>query len=102
MSPYQGAEKELYEEAIRVVAGVTAARVRGSEQDVLSLHLGFQISAQELRIPKATAWSILYAASISALHGMVNLAAEVQGTTQADVAERMVFAAVEQVATGAL
>lgn len=102
MSPYQGAERELYTEAVRVVAAVAAARVRNSEQDALALHLAFQETARELGIPSSSAWSILYAAAISAVHGLVNLVADVEDTEASEVTERMVFAAVEQVATGAL
>lgn len=102
MIAYQGAELKLYEEAVRTVAGVAAARVRGDEDDTLALHLGFHAMAVELDITRSAAWSILYAASSAAIHGLVNLVADVQETPPEEVTERMVYAAVEQVATGAL
>lgn len=102
MKPYQGVELELYTEAMRTVPAVASARVRDAEDDSRMLVQTYMDRADELEIPRSSAWAILYSAAQVHIVGLIDLVADVQDTDPAEVCERMIQATVEQVASGAL
>lgn len=102
MTPFQGPERALYEEALRVVPAMAATRVRGDENDGMMLMQGYMRTASEHGIPRTSAWAILYSASQVQIAALVDFAAKVSDEEPATITERMVAAAVEAVATGAI
>lgn len=62
---YVGAEAMVYIEAQRTVPAVAAARARNSTEDAQRLYSGFLEYADELGVPRSTAWSIMAAAANS-------------------------------------
>ena len=102
MISYQGSERELYTEALRTVAAIVSARAHGRFNDVLALHQAYQQVARELGVAPCNAWAIMSSAAVVSMVGLVEHIAELEGGTVHAVADRMVFAAVERVASGAL
>jgi hypothetical protein len=102
VNSYQGPELELYLEALRVVPALTSARVRSAKADGMALRVHYIRLAGDLGIPDSTAWSILATASDAVILGLVNLVAEIEEVSALNVAERMVLAALDQVASGAV
>lgn len=99
--PYQGRELALYREAMRVVPAIASARARGADADVQGLYEAFLRDAEEICVPRSTAWSILTVASQVIIAGLVNYLAEIEETTSVEVSSRLVVAAVDQAATSA-
>lgn len=56
MISYYGPELELYKEALRCVAAITAAKTRGAPDDALTLIQGYHQVGTELGIVGCTRW----------------------------------------------
>lgn len=102
MISYQGAEREFYAEALRAVAAVASARARNDGPLNLLTVKALMMTGDELGVDRMTAWSILYTASQVTISSLVEHIADLEDTEGTEVTERMVFAAMESVATGAL
>ncbi|MEO6205034.1 MAG: hypothetical protein ABIO67_06600 [Mycobacteriales bacterium] len=102
MISYQGAERQLYAEGLRVVAAVAAARAEGRGDDAALLVQGYHRQGREWGVAMTSAWAILYAAAQVTVQSVVHTLADAEDTTCSEVAERMVGAALESVATDAL
>lgn len=102
MIAYQGAERELYAEAMRTAAAIARTRAAGRDGDVLAIHQAYQQSAHEMGIDPGSAWAILSSATSVTVFSLVQHIAEIEGTSVQNVTERMVVAAAAKVASGAL
>ena len=101
MITYQGAELELYKEALRTVPARLAARAHGRQADALALLEAYQRTATEYGVSQQSAWSILCTASEITAMSLVHAVAAADDTDALEVTGRMVQAAVEQAVSGA-
>lgn len=102
MSPYTGSKRKVYEEALRTVPGLMAARVRGADDDAFTLTKLYLDFASQLGVETSTAWSVMAAASQATLLGVINLAADLEEVSPGDVVERIIATTTQMVATGEL
>ena len=102
MIPYKGAHLELYKEALRMVPALAAARLRENESDGLVLVRGYLELAEEHNVDPQSAWGIAFSAAQVTIFSLV---ATVSAQAQEDPYEivlKMVAAAQDSVASGAL
>lgn len=70
-SPYSPAGQRVYEEAIRTIPGLIAAKERRAPKDAAVLFEGFMETAKREGLNNTESWSILFNASIHWSHQLV-------------------------------
>lgn len=90
MSPYSPAGQRVYEEAIRTIPGLIAAKDRKHAKDAAVLLDGYMELAKREGLSNQQSWSILFNASIHWNHQLVKGIAAKDGTrTPVEVAAGM-------------
>lgn len=97
---YQGAEAQVYEDAMLLVPGVAAARQRGSWEDVNVLYDGYLTDAETMGVPARTAWSILSVCQMHWIGGLYEDLALARNETFSEVIAFSVQSAADWAATG--
>lgn len=90
MSPYSPAGQRVYEEAIRTIPGLIAAKERKAPTDASILFEGYMDKARSEGLTSQQSWSILFNASIHWAHQLVRgIAAKDGDRTAEQVASQM-------------